>query len=167
MKENSLTNLLFEQFKFRVFEESIPRIENCLDRLSTEQIWYKPNENSNSIGNLILHLEGNVRQWILTGLYQMKETRNRPLEFNSTEKKEAEWLKAHLKKLKNDINGCITNKPLPDLRLTNSVQGFQENGVSILTHVIEHFSYHTGQIALLSKILVNEDLGFYENIKLH
>ena len=63
-------------------EVYLPRIISCLERLSPEQIWWRPNEASNSVGNLVLHLTGNVRQWIISGLGGAADIRQRDLEFS-------------------------------------------------------------------------------------
>ena len=76
-----ITRALKKEVRRRLFEECLPRIEICLNKLSEEQVWWRPNKESNSIGNLILHLEGNVRQWILTGIGGEADNRKRDSEF--------------------------------------------------------------------------------------
>ena len=157
---------MIEQFEERVFDESYPRIQQCLDSLSEEQIWARPNESSNSIGNLVLHLCGNMNQWIVSGLYQKPDKRERHLEFDENSRCSREELLSKMESLKSVILYHMKASPLPDLLQENKVQVFTEDGVSILVHVIEHFSYHTGQIALLTKLQLNEDLKFYGDLNL-
>jgi len=157
----SIESVLISEFKKRVFEESYPRIFKCLDLLSEAEVWSKPNANSNSIGNLILHLHGNMRQWICTSFAEKEDVRKRSEEFiasNQVPKKELEKL---LLDLKTEIHPIIDSISSQDMLSDYKVQVFKENGVSILVHVIEHFSYHTGQIALLTKLLRDKDLEFY------
>ena len=68
-----MTDIIKEQFKLRIYTEGIARINKVLDMLSEEQVWYSPNANMNSVGNLVLHLNGNVTQWIGTGIAQHKD----------------------------------------------------------------------------------------------
>ncbi len=56
-------------------------MKECVTPLTEEQVWWRPNEASNSIGNLLLHLEGNVRQWLITSFNSKDDARDRPAEF--------------------------------------------------------------------------------------
>ena len=80
--ENNITSLLIEECKFRLVDESIPRLHKCLDKLSEQEIWYRPNKNTVSIGNLVLHLCGNVTQWLISGLGGAPDNRRRQQEFD-------------------------------------------------------------------------------------
>ncbi len=80
--DKNFQELLISETKRRLFEESVPRLKKCLNELNEQEIWYRPNENSNSMGNITLHLCGNVRQWILSGLGKQKDTRTRQQEFD-------------------------------------------------------------------------------------
>ena len=66
--QGEVSELLIRETKYRLLEESIPRLHKCLDKLSEAEIWYRPNTHTVSIGNLVLHLNGNVRQWLISGL---------------------------------------------------------------------------------------------------
>ncbi len=156
-----ITRLLIEDFKRRVLLESLPRIRRCLAELTPEQIWYRPNEMSNSIGNLLLHLNGNVRQWILNGLGRLPDTRHRDQEFAERKPLSTEILLAGLESTLAEVEMVVDQLTSADLVALRPVQCFEETGVSILMHVAEHFSYHTGQIAYITKSLAKVDLAFY------
>ncbi len=156
-----LTQLIIEQTDVRLFKESIPRIKKCLEQLDAEQIWWRPNDHSNSIGNLVLHLCGNVRQWILAGLDGQKDVRKRQLEFDEKGPVPKETLVRLLTDLETDVRIALKNVRPDSLTQVYDVQIYKESGVSILVHVIEHFSYHTGQIAWITKMILDEDLRFY------
>jgi len=64
-----------------LLNDYLPKIQRCLEQLTDEQIWWRPNSQTNSIGNLVLHLSGNARQWIVCGLGDQPDHRNRSLEF--------------------------------------------------------------------------------------
>ena len=163
MKDSAgqLTQLVIEQTDVRLFRENIPRIKKCLEQLNTEQIWWRPNDHSNSIGNLVLHLCGNVRQWILAGLDGQKDLRKRQLEFDEKGPVPTKTLFDLLVGLETDVRIVLKNVRSDSLIQVHDVQIYRESGVSILIHVIEHFSYHTGQIAWITKMILDEDLKFY------
>jgi uncharacterized damage-inducible protein DinB len=145
----------------RINEEGIFRIQRCLGKLTFEQVWHKPNEHTNSIGNLILHLEGNINQWILSTLGNKQDNRNREEEFNTNNKVGLKELTSRLNRLEKEIQETII--PLNEDRLIKSynVQCYKESGISIIIHAIEHFSYHVGQITLQTKLFIDEDLSYY------
>lgn len=147
----------------RLFEESLPRIKTCLEKLTTEQIWWRPNENSNSIGNLVLHLNGNVRQWILSGIAGEPDLRERQLEFSGRPHMNAHALASLLDTLEQDTHPVIRQIPLQELLRERPVQVYHETGIAILIHVTEHFSYHTGQIAYITKMLLDSQVHFYDD----
>ena len=161
-----LASRLIQEAKRRIFEESYPRIFSCLNELTEEQVWKSVNENTVSIGNLVLHLCGNMRQWILCGLGNQNDERERSLEFEERSKVSKEELKTLMLNLKKEVLKELENLNEPELLAQKSVQGFNEDGVSILVHVIEHFSYHTGQISYIVKAVKNIDLGYYKGIEL-
>jgi uncharacterized damage-inducible protein DinB len=150
----------------RCMEENINRIQICVDTIAEDEIWKKPNESSNSIGNLILHLCGNIRQYAISSLGNIPDTRQRSSEFSShktnTKAELMETISSTVKEAHAIIGPCGNS----ELLRIRTVQGFQHSGISIIIHITEHLSYHTGQIALLTKLIKNEDLGFYKGINL-
>ncbi len=165
-KGKVLKELLIAETKRRLFEESIPRLRKCLQEVSEEDVWLRPNDQSNSIGNLVLHLCGNARQWIVTGLGKAPDIRQRNREFNERGPIAKKELLTLVDTLPPDIEKVLDDLTVADLVGVHPVQGFQESGVSILVHVIEHFSYHVGQIAYYVKARKGIDLGFYEDVEL-
>ena len=157
----SLTSQIKEEFNRRVFDESYERIYTCLNLLSQEQIWYSPNENTNSIGNLILHLIGNANQWIIGSFGNREVNRQRSKEFIPGQNLDKQKLIISLSELKAEMLPLIEGLSETDLIETYNVQVYNEKGINILIHVIEHFSYHTGQIALLTKLIADKALDFY------
>ncbi len=153
--------LIIDQVRVRIFEESIPRIKKCLDLISEEEVWQRPNEQSNSIGNLILHLCGNVRQWLISGLGGQEDHRNRQAEFSDKGSIDKVGLSAKLDLLQTDAEPVLQQVTSRMLTANYDVQCFQETGLSILVHIIEHFSYHTGQITFYVKSLKQLDTGYY------
>ncbi len=156
-----LTKLIIQEFKRRIFDESYVRIFKCLDRLSEEQVWFSQNKHNNSIGNLILHLEGNLRQWMSSSFDGKIDKRMRSEEFSLHKNENKESLKLRLLQLQEELLLFIDEIEQKDLEKRYSVQVYEEYGVAIIIHVIEHFSYHTGQIAYITKQLDDKELNFY------
>jgi uncharacterized damage-inducible protein DinB len=146
----------------RLFEEGIPRIKKCLNLLTEEEIWYRPNENSNSVGNIILHLCGNVRQWLGAGLGKLPKVRKRDEEFSTKGGFNKKEILEKLEKLQEMSEDILSKVTYEDLLAVHEVQVYQETGLSILMHVTEHFSYHVGQITYFVKAKKDLDTGYYE-----
>lgn len=159
--QEQLTHLLIKETHRRLFEEGIPRIKKCLAELSEEDIWYRPNKNSNSVGNLVLHLCGNVRQWIGNGLGKLPNIRERASEFEEKGPLPTEHLLLRLEEMEQTIRPILKQLSTEDLIRTGPVQIYEETGVAILIHVVEHFSYHVGQITYFTKARKDMDIGYY------
>ncbi|MEO6131009.1 MAG: DinB family protein [Saprospiraceae bacterium] len=157
---------LIREVIFRLYDESLPRIVKCLGQLDDDQIWWRPNASSNSIGNLVLHLCGNVRQWIYSGLGAYPDGRDRQSEFDETGPIDRETLILNLISTMELIRPVISSLSKEELLRRRQVQTFQETGLTILIHVTEHFSYHTGQIGYITKMLLDRPLGYYGGIAL-
>ncbi|MBL4652023.1 MAG: DUF1572 family protein [Flavobacteriales bacterium] len=154
-----------QQSIFRI-NENTERIGVCLGRLSEELIWKPPNQEITSIGNLILHLEGNITQYIHSSLGEEKDNRNRNEEFTENQNLTKAELLSRIKKCTQKATEIINTVSEPELNRKRLVQGFELSGTGIIIHVVEHYSYHVGQIALLTKLFTNQDLGFYKNLDL-
>ncbi len=154
-----------EQAIFRM-DKSSRMVKIVLDSITEEEIWQRPNKASNSIGNLILHLCGNITQYAISSLGEMEDTRERDKEF-STESgfNKQELLDKLMETIENAKQAMVTAS-LELLMREREVQGFKMTGVGIIIHVVEHYSYHVGQIAFWTKQLKNKDLGFYDGIDL-
>ena len=153
---------LIAQARSFLVEDYLPKIERCLALLTDEQIWWRPNPESNSIGNLLLHLSGNVRQWIVAGLGGSHDARDRDAEFAQREIISRADLSARLRDTLRDADAALAALN-PD-RLLNpcKIQGLEVTTLYAMLHVVEHFSMHTGQIILMSKMLAQADLRLYD-----
>ncbi|TXN35780.1 DUF1572 domain-containing protein [Flagellimonas hymeniacidonis] len=164
-----MDNQIQEEFVLNAnyrMDESLRMIKICLDKLSEEVIWQKPNEATNSIGNLILHLCGNITQYGIASLQGIEDNRNRDEEFSVLSGYTKNELFQKLVSTVEDAKKAISEVTIEELLKKRSVQGFEFSGVGNIVHVVEHLSYHTGQIALWTKILNNRDLGFYDGVDL-
>ena len=143
-------------------DEYLPKIERCVERLSDEQVWWRPNPESNSIGNLLLHLSGNARQWIVCGLGGELDERERQAEFDERDGMDREELLRKLRTTVADVNDVLARFDPARLLEEFPIQGTTATALAAIFHVTEHFSMHTGQIILLTKMLANVDLVFYD-----
>ena len=141
--------------------ENLDRIETCVPKLPAEFLWARESENENAVGNLLLHLEGNVRQWILSGIGGAPNRRHRPSEFSARSGSPGSVLMANLRAAVNDAVRVIRTLPPERLADAVTIQGDDTTVLGAIFHVVEHFSGHTYQIILLTKRATHEDLGFY------
>ena len=139
----------------------LPKIERCLERLNEEQIWWRANEESNSIGNLVLHLCGNARQWIVCGLGSELDTRIRDAEFSRRDPLPRAELVELLRSTLTDVCSVLRKLSSSTLLEKRTIQGSDVDVLEAIFHVTEHFSMHTGQIIMLTKMLTQKDLRFY------
>jgi len=140
----------------------LPKIERCVTLLTDDQIWWRANAASNSIGNLLLHLSGNVRQWIVVGLGGAVDMRDRDAEFGQRDVILRDELLARLRETVNEADQTLAN--FNDERLLEQfgIQGLEVTALGAIIHVVEHFAMHTGQIILLAKMFTKADLAFYD-----
>jgi uncharacterized damage-inducible protein DinB len=143
------------------------KIIACINELDEGDIWASPNENLNSIANLILHLCGNIRQYIISSLGVTEDIRERELEFSARDGYTTQELKAKLEDAVEQATAVIQGTTCEELLRERITQGVAYTGVGIIIHVTEHYSYHTGQIILLTKFAKNIDLGFYSGMDLN
>jgi uncharacterized damage-inducible protein DinB len=156
---------LFLQFSVEKLRQFTERIEVCLGKLNEDQIWARGGENENAIGNLALHLRGNVGQWILASLGGYPLKRDRDGEFAARGGLKAAELSAKLRDTIEQSAQIISGLSTAQLTRTYEIQNYQVSGVEAVYHVVEHFAQHTGQIVFATKMLTGEDLEFYRHLR--
>lgn len=155
----------FLQFSTSKLIELEGRIVQCASRLTEDQIWARGNPNENSFGNLVLHLSGNIRQWMVATLGGAPDLRDRDAEFAAQGGRSTEELLSHLHRAVQDSIAVISTRTPEQLLATYHVQVYDVTGVDAIFHVVEHFAMHTGQIIFLTKLLTGDDLAFYAHLK--
>jgi uncharacterized damage-inducible protein DinB len=160
MAKKRLTHPIVAQAERVLQKVYLPRIIDCLEQLSVEQIWWRPHETVNSVGNLVLHLAGNLRQWIISGLGGAPDVRQRDLEFSERRPLPRRVLVTQLGKTVREACRVLRKLSPQDLARVVTIQKFQVTAMEAAFHVAEHFSHHAGQIILLTKILTGRDLEF-------
>ena len=151
-----------EAARHHLASDYLPKIERCLERLTDEQVWWRASERSNSVGNLLLHLEGNLRQWVVGGVGGAADARARDREFAERRSRPREELSSALRAAVSEADEALARLDPSALLETRRVQGLDVTLLAAVFHAVEHFSMHTGQIILLTKMLADEDLAFYD-----
>jgi uncharacterized damage-inducible protein DinB len=155
---------LFLKFSVDKLRQFAQRIEVCLGNLNEDQIWARGQDNENAIGNLALHLAGNVRQWIISSLGDDPDSRDRDSEFASRGGVNGTELTRNLRTTVEQASRIISGLNTAQLTRMYEIQQYPVSGVEIVYHVVEHFAQHTGQIIFATKMLTGEDLGFYRHL---
>lgn len=150
------------EFRRRLIEEQLPRMSHCAELLGDERIWQRPSANTNSAGNLILHLCGNTTQWIMAQFTELTDQRQRDAEFAADGGRTVAQLTARLRDVYTEACDVVDNVTLEQLLAQRTVQGYQETGLSAILHVLEHTSGHAGQIYAWTKQATGIDLSFYD-----
>jgi uncharacterized damage-inducible protein DinB len=161
-QEMEVSRVFIQKARELLKQEYLPKIERCLEKLTDEQIWWRSGPETNSIGNLLLHISGNARQWIVCGLGGKPDKRVRDAEFKERRIIPRDELLSLLRATIVDVDKVL--RDLDSARLLDEyrIQGTEATALAAIFHVTEHFSMHSGQIILLTKMLANIDLVFYD-----
>lgn len=155
---------LFRRFTTQKLAQLSSRIVDCLGRLDDDQIWSRGNENQNAVGNLVLHLCGNVHQWIVGGVAGKRDERDRDSEFAARGEISGGELAARLQAVVGEALEVMRSVSAARLGERICVQGYDVSVLEAIGHVTEHFSQHTGQILFATKLLTGADLGYYKHL---
>lgn len=156
--------IFLEFSRHKLLEQYWPRLCGCVEQLTDEQVWWRPNQASNSIGNLVLHLNGNVRQWLVGSFGNNEDTRNRPAEFQACGGLTASALIEQLGATMREASEVLSRLTEEDLLRPLEIQGYKVKGLQAVYQVVEHFGMHYGQIVCITKALRGENLGFYREL---
>jgi hypothetical protein len=156
---------MFLRFSVGKLRQLTERIEVCLGKLSEQQIWARGHENENAIGNLVVHLAGNLGQWILGPLGDLELERDRDAEFAARRGTDGGQLAATLRGVVAQATQIIETMKTEELTQVYTIQNYRVSGVDAVYHVVEHFAQHAGQIIFATKMATLQDLGFYGHLK--
>lgn len=140
----------------------LPKIQKCLESLNDDDVWWRANKESNSIGNLMLHLSGNIHQWIVSGLGGVTDERARQREFDAPSAMSKAELLSRLSESVGQVDAVLARFDVNVLLKRYQIQDCDVTALEAIFHVVEHFSMHTGQIILLTKQLTAKDMKFYD-----
>lgn len=164
MPANPACDLFLEFSRNKLLTQYWPRLRKAIEPLSLEQIWWRPNSASNSIGNLVLHLNGNVWQWLVASFNRLPDQRDRPAEFNATGDLSAADLLSRLGQTIDEAAKVLVRLTPEELLATWQIQGYTVTGLAAVYQVVEHFGLHYGQIVYITKMQEGRDLGFYSEL---
>ena len=165
MKTETKTAELFLEFsRKKLLEQYWPRMRSAVESLSDQQVWWRPNPASNSVGNLLLHLNGNVRQWMVASFNRLEDARDRPAEFAAEGELSGVALLERLGQTIDEAAKVLARLTAADLLATYQIQGYTVSGLNAVYQVVEHFGMHYGQIVYVTKALEGQDLGFYREL---
>jgi Protein of unknown function (DUF1572) len=162
--DNQLASVFLEFSRSKLLGQFWPRMKECVAPLTSEQVWWRPNEASNSIGNLLLHLDGNVRQWLVDSFNTNQDQRNRPAEFAAQSGLSATELLSRLGATLNEAAKVLDRLTVDELLAPYEIQGYHVRGLDAVYQVVEHFGMHYGQIVYIVKSMLAKDLGFYKEL---
>jgi uncharacterized damage-inducible protein DinB len=139
------------------------KIHAAVEVLPADRVWWRPNEQANSVGNLLLHLSGNVRQWIVSGVGGQPDVRERNREFAARDGASATALLDGLDATLDEADAVLHALRPADLQARRAIQGRDTTVLEAVYHVVEHFAGHTGQIIWIAKLAAPGAIRFYED----
>jgi uncharacterized damage-inducible protein DinB len=159
----SVPEIFLSRSRYWLIKEYPIKLRHCVDALPQAAVWARPNESSNSIGNLLVHLAGNVTEWILGGVGGQSVTRHRAGEFEQKDGADASTLLDNLEAVLSEADSVLAGLSAQDLERSIMIQGRETTVLGAVYHVVEHFAMHTGQIVLLTKTYAPGKIHFYED----
>lgn len=145
----------------RLLKEFLPRIQACFEALGDDDVWWRAHETDNSIGNLILHLSGNIRQWIITGIGEVPFARDRAREFSERARIPRSELLRRFETTLNEADRVLMNFDVSRLLEVRHFQKWDVTCLEAISHVVEHVAQHLGQIIYITKLRTGKDLKFF------
>jgi len=152
----------FSRYAIEKLGDHFSQIRRCAALLSEEQIWFRPNSSSNSVANLLLHLAGNARLWIVGGIGGQPVERDRAAEFARRGGLSKQQLLEPLAAVMEEAYAVLKGVTDQTLVREYAIQKYRVSGIAAIVHVIEHFAFHTGQIVTTTKWLLDVDLSLYD-----
>jgi len=140
--------------------EGMRKIEHCVNQLSDDQIWWRPKPDMNSIANLMLHLSGNLRQWIIAGIGGETDIRNRPKEFADRSNRPKSEILGILAKVVSEADKTLGRLTPDQLLSRRRIQGYGATVLSAITDTIPHFRGHVQEIIHMTRIQLGERYRF-------
>lgn len=137
-------------------DDSLGKIEHCVGQLTDEQIWWRPRPEMNAIGNMLLHLSGNLRQWIVCGIGGAVDQRVRSAEFSRVDGIPKSTLLQSLQQTVREAQECLARTSDEGMLVARRIQGFDVTGWEAVFHTLPHFQGHTQEIICLTRLILGE-----------
>ena len=158
-----LASSFLERSRYYLCTEYRIKLRAAVESMPDDAVWSRPNPESNSVGNLLLHLAGNVRQWVVSGIGGATDIRHRASEFQARDGADAATLLLGLDKVLDEADAVLAKLTAADLAGSRTIQGREVNVLEAVYHVVEHFAGHLGQIVLVAKMHSPGAIRFYED----
>jgi len=158
-----LAQAFLAESRFYLQTEYRTKLRLAVEALPTDALWWRANDQSNSVGNLLAHLTGNVRQWIVGGVGGAPNARDRDAEFAASAGPDAPTLLANLERVLDEADAVLARLSAADLATMRTIQGSELTVFEAIYHVVEHFSLHLGQIILVAKLHSPGAVKFYDD----
>ncbi|MFO0840569.1 MAG: DinB family protein [Phycisphaerae bacterium] len=152
----------FVEYAAQKLEQNRAQIARCAGLLSTGQLWSRVNPRCNSVANLILHLTGNIREWIVSGVGGEEFKRDRPAEFAARGPMPHVAVIEPFNATLAAAARVILGLGAAELATSRTIQGYKITAQVAVMHVVEHGSYHCGQIVHMAKAILDVDLSQYD-----
>ena len=163
MDSNALGSLFLQCARDYLATEYRTKLRCAVEVLPPETLWQRPNESSNSVGNLLLHLIGSSRQWIVSGVGNVPDTRNRAAEFAAQGGRSSAELVAELERTLVEIDRVLSTLTPANLLERRSIQGRDVTVFEAVLSVVQHVSHHVGQIIWIAKLHAPGSIQFVED----
>ena len=158
-----VSEIFLSRSRYWLTKEYPIKLRHCVEALPRQAVWSRPNPESNSIGNLLVHLTGNVTEWIVGGIGGKTISRYRAGEFAQTDGADGRKLLDNLEQVLREADSVIAGLSESDLQREIVIQDRETTVLAAVYHVVEHFAMHTGQIIYLTKIHAPNKIHFYED----
>jgi uncharacterized damage-inducible protein DinB len=159
----SIAAAFLSRSRYYLLTEYPTKIRAAVESLPADKLWWRPNEQANGVGNLLLHLSGNVRQWIISGVGGQPDVRKRNLEFAARGGTNAAIMLDGLEATLREADSILREMLPSELLERRTIQGRDTTVFEAIYHVVEHFSTHTGQIVWIAKLLTPGAVKFYDD----
>jgi uncharacterized damage-inducible protein DinB len=159
----SAGEIFLSRSRYWLTKEYPIKLRHCVNALPRSVVWARPNHASNSVGNLLVHLTGNVTEWILGGIGGREVTRDRAREFGRRDGDDGSTLLDNLEAVLREADSVLAALSEKDLERSIVIQGRDTTVLGAVYHVVEHFAMHTGQIIFLTKTYAPNKIHFYED----
>jgi uncharacterized damage-inducible protein DinB len=149
---DDIAKLFIAESRKFLSSDYLSKIERCLDVLSDEDVWWRADEGSNSIGNLLLHLEGSTRTWIMSVAGGSRVERDRQREFDERRQVPRAELLSRLKRTLAEADEVLAGLDTGALLERRRTPWEEVTVLWAVYHAVEHFAMHAGQIIMLAKM---------------
>jgi uncharacterized damage-inducible protein DinB len=156
---SSLESAVIDE-QIHLLQAAVVKLQNCFQQLNPEQLWWRPASDQNSIGNLALHVCGNLNQWVVSGVGGEPDRRDRQAEFEACDGHSVESLLLLIDETIATVAQVLRSTTVESLLARRTIQGFEVTGLRAIIHSISHFVGHTHQIIQLTRLQLGSDYTF-------